>query len=426
MCWTIITRYKKLAERLSSHKGRGLDSVWIVNLKYGRLYKYIREDLYWYLKWIESQDEHDWLCIMHNRKASIWNITIDNAHPFKIKKFWLLQNWTCKEFMKTYKNIYKKETDSETLLTHIETKADTIKWWLNVLQSITDTLWIVILISIKEKRVLVYTDWLRESYIKIQNWYLKEFSNLQPDDSGWFKNKWYLIIDYEWKIIEKEFEDKLNTELFHVPVVVPDKRLYNDRSSYYDYRNTSEQIKAEQLALQSNTLTLFDTELLDSWLSNKALRLLINNRITTYEQLYELTNIDLAYMHWMTRELLTEIEEMFLLWWIWRAKDPEENEEEEGEEEEEKFINKNLVPLWKVWEQFFYSEEILEDDWLLYSDMLCYIYRSSDPLLKWYAYQHMWIPYEIAIKRVVWKAKYKKMKLLFKAARDRAFKDIIL
>jgi hypothetical protein len=29
--------------------------------------------------------------------------------------------------MKTYKNIYKKETDSETLLTHIETKADTIK-----------------------------------------------------------------------------------------------------------------------------------------------------------------------------------------------------------------------------------------------------------------------------------------------------------
>lgn len=435
MCWIAITRFKNLKKVLTNQETRWLDSMGLINLKYRTVNKSVKDDIEWYEKVLDSIKQKDWLCLFHHRKASIGKIVLENSHPFSTAKFTLMQNWTSRIFMREYWDKYKKDTDSETMLMYLDEKCNNLKECITELEKIDDKIWIIIMVDINKWEVLVYADWARENWIHIQNGLLKNYLNFEPDKLYWYKNIWSIIFDFNGKILHKEFEDPLNSIDFTTPI-----QTYNYVPSTESTRNSrgNRHTRTNQSSLPiregKDKKALTDCEIFNSGLSNDTLRVLVDWGIEEYDQLFESSEIDLICIDKMRTVNLNEIKELLSAWWMSLA--PIENEEEEKVkdefltelEQEEAYIReiertmaseskpKTYKYMPKEEDEYFYSEDILKDDWLLFSDILCYLLRSEHGTLKWYAYQTMGIPEHRAIKRVVWKSMYRKMKRMFKAA----------
>jgi len=422
-----------------------MDALWVINLTHEVLYKCVRDKLEEYHTEIDNLDDKNWLCIMHNRKASVWANSLDNGHPFRTNEFALFQNWTMRQFFTKYQNVYKKETDSETMLFYLQEKCKDLPAMVKELDDMNYTYWIIIIIDIIRQQVLIYSDWLRESYIKVQNWLLKEFSNYIPKKTYWFKNVWHMIIDYEWKILVNEFKKPLNTVHFYTYTYTEPTtyKHYNSNSNGY-HINTNWQ---STLPIANNPEL---SRLFQSWLTRHTVLILMDNWVTEFEEFFWQTEVDLCLMKWSTTKMVDEIIELLESWDmclpIWEEDSMVTYYREEMlaiEQEEDLVYAENILLIkeekknhdtflsnrkskWtsknhrntssnpnrikKKDNDYFYSEEILNDQALLTWDILCYILRTKNPTLKWYAYEHMWIPEIRSIKKVIWKALSRKMK----------------
>jgi len=217
MCGICISTKDKLRETLLNQTDRGLDSLWILNIK--KYHKIIKDNYKWYKKFIKKVIKDEGLTIMHHRKASIWDVNVKNAHPFKWNQFYLMQNWTIRKFYNKYSYLYKKETDSENLLSYIEENVSSLDKVPVLLKSLSSELHedmgIIILVDYKTKQILFYTDWSRESYIDIdeKNNKIRGIFNYKPWTAYWYENVGYIILDFEFNIIENTFTN-LNKEIY--------------------------------------------------------------------------------------------------------------------------------------------------------------------------------------------------------------------
>lgn len=213
MCWIIVAPKEKLEKILSSQSDRWLDSVWILNSS-DYYHKIVKKDLKWYTNYINSSlEEVDWLYILHHRKATIWTINLDNAHPFIWTKFALVQNWTAKDFHKAVWETYKQEVDSHNLLKYIEEKAETIfdipKVMETFKEEFKDDFWILI-ITDRNWYILFISDWERESDINIKDDKVISISNYRKWEKEWYKNTWYIVFEYNWTILAQNFKEWIN------------------------------------------------------------------------------------------------------------------------------------------------------------------------------------------------------------------------
>lgn len=209
MCGIAITKWINLKSILSEQKDRWLDWLWlIINWKVKKVqfntYKEYKTYLY------KNRDIDNNLCIMHHRKATVGKVSIDNAHPFIWKKFILAQNWTAIFFNSDYNNIYKQEVDTQNLLYYLEERCETLEGVLAELDYLSnkykyDDFWNLIIIS--KDKILFWSDWNRESFIKIKWNYIDMISNYEPWKKKWFKNKWYIIMNSKWEILTNWFYD---------------------------------------------------------------------------------------------------------------------------------------------------------------------------------------------------------------------------
>ena len=211
MCGIYIWPREGVRETLLNQIDRGLDWLWIVNKK--ATYKVLRDKYKGYKKYLKRQVKEEGLTIMHHRKASIWEVKIDNAHPFEGKKFILMHNWTAKKFFTKYGWVYKKETDSETLLQYIEHRVETIEEIPNLLENLCEelkeNLWNVIITDIQRNKILFYTDWARESFLHFDwdNYKLRGIYNYKPWTSFWFANEGSVILDFDFNILDFNFTE---------------------------------------------------------------------------------------------------------------------------------------------------------------------------------------------------------------------------
>ena len=228
MCWVAIIPKKKAYETLDNQRLRWLDSLWIIDFQSGKVHTSKKDTLLEYKEYIEwTLESNDELCFMHNRKASIGIVNLDNSHPFTWKKFLLAQNWTSKEFMTTYWTTYWKDTDSETLLMYLEDHANNLEECIEVLDEIDDLVWII-LIFFKWK-TLIYADSTRWSHIEIEDFKkdkenpdkvtgsrLIQFTNLKDKTNSEYRNWFYMIIDSITWNIEKEwnYDKQYNDQLY--------------------------------------------------------------------------------------------------------------------------------------------------------------------------------------------------------------------
>ena len=202
MCWIAIVPSNRIRQVVSNQRDRGLDSVWIITKK--RIKRLV---LNWYTNYkVHLKAISDSLCIVHHRKATIWNIKLENSHPFTWSMFSLVQNWTMSYFFSLYKDTYKKETDSETLLCYIEERVDNIFDIPKVLSELLDDIWNVIITD--WKYILFYSDWARESYIDVTDDRVNSITNYPHNQKIWYVNKWYMILNYNWEIFVDTFYDK--------------------------------------------------------------------------------------------------------------------------------------------------------------------------------------------------------------------------
>lgn len=235
MCGIAICKYSEARNAFNRQIDRGTDSLWIVT---NERIKRVTGDLKTYNEWFDECDaeiDSNELVLFHHRAASVGKVNIDNAHPFMGKKFILFQNWTSRKVFSQFKTDYNEEVDSKVILWIIEDFADTIEEVPNVIdllkEETNDTVGILIIQDFSGK-TLLYTDWARESDIKIKDWKLKSVYNYAPWKKSWYRNNWWLLFNQNnWKIIEKHFE-KMNTIPFAKPKVV---NPYEYSNYYYDY-----------------------------------------------------------------------------------------------------------------------------------------------------------------------------------------------
>lgn len=205
MCWIAIANWDRLKEILSEQKDRWLDSLWIFNN--GAIHKITASKFKDYKTFL-FKNNFKGLSILHHRKATIWDITLENAHPFKGKKFILMQNWTATSFHKAYKVKYWKEVDTHNLLCYIEENANTLEEVVVALTELWDMFqyddfWNIIVVEKTTHKVLFISDWTRESYIDYNKEKVNLITNYEPWKKRWYKNVWFIIFDMDW-IIEKD------------------------------------------------------------------------------------------------------------------------------------------------------------------------------------------------------------------------------
>lgn len=215
MCWIIISTKPSLSWILSHQKDRGLDSVWVLSSE--NMYKATKEGLDWYNNFIDRIEDDRKLYILHHRKATIWEINIDNAHPFIWAKYTLVQNWTVRLFNVSGKEDYGQDVDSHNLLHLIEDFSNTLEEVPKVMKQFKkvykDEFGIVILVD-KDWRILFISDGARESYIETFEWKVLSISNYETWTIYWYKNSWYILFEFDWTILSSKFETELNTTPF--------------------------------------------------------------------------------------------------------------------------------------------------------------------------------------------------------------------
>lgn len=233
MCWIWIAVWTRLGEILKSQKDRWYDSIWVTNWKH--ILKRVFKEFDDYLKLLDEADWSDKLFLMHHRKATIWDINLNNAHPFKGKYFTLMQNWTSRTFYIRYKMHYRKETDSENLLCYIERATKKIEDIPSILEKLSkkidDKFWNIIVTD--GKKILFYTDGARESYVNIKWEKVVEITNYK-NWLYWYNNNWFIIFDYSWNIFSMDMKD-INTKYFYQYYTTTQNTCWVNRSTIYPY-----------------------------------------------------------------------------------------------------------------------------------------------------------------------------------------------
>jgi len=182
---------------------------------YRALYKKLKN----YLSYIKNCIEEDSIYILHHRKASVGAICLDNVHPFEGESFILVQNWTIRNFYKAYKNIYWKETDTETLLSYLEEKASCLNDIPIILKELSETykedFWIIIIKSRIEDKILFYTDGSRESYIDINTTNNTINGIYNYNTHSGYENTGHIVLSYKGVILENTFKS-FNKKTFYL------------------------------------------------------------------------------------------------------------------------------------------------------------------------------------------------------------------
>jgi len=216
VCGIAIANWEELRKILWEQKDRGLDSVWIINN--WSIFRVTASTYRQYKKYLFKKSFKG-LTIMHNRKATIWDVNLKNAHPFQWKRFLLAQNGTCRYFHIAHKSTYNQEVDTYNLLLHLEDECNSLEECKIELDRLVnmymwDDFWNIIIVD--RDRILFYSDWFRESFININKEENKIISitNYEPWEKEWYKNVWYLIMDREWIILTNWFK-KINTHCYY-------------------------------------------------------------------------------------------------------------------------------------------------------------------------------------------------------------------
>ena len=213
MCGIFIWNSDLVMEVLLNQVDRGLEGMGIITSK--NTHRTLKKDYKEYKKFLENKFIPWELVVMHHRKASIWKICLDNTHPFQGTKFQLIHNGSTINFFRKYSDIYKKETDSENLLKYIEDKAENLREIPAILKELFSDLneehWIIIIVH--KNYILFYCDGSKESYIEIKNNRVLWIYNYKPNHLEGYSNKGYIILDFNYNIIENTFLE-INKEEF--------------------------------------------------------------------------------------------------------------------------------------------------------------------------------------------------------------------
>ena len=229
MCWIIITPNKdEIKNHLKYQEDRWLDSIWIINKE--NIHRAVKANIEWYNSYIDNIDNIDnSLYLIHHRKATVWDINLDNCHPFMGKNFILIQNGTVKDFHK--ETGFDMEVDSHNLLLYIEKHTKSIKNIPNVLKGFKEKYkedFGILILADYKWNIIFISDWWRESYIEIEDNKIQLIRNYKRLIKEWYKNIWYIIFDFQWNLIKQEFEKELNTEDFKKKIIY--NTQYNTRN----------------------------------------------------------------------------------------------------------------------------------------------------------------------------------------------------
>lgn len=108
-------------------------------------------------EWVQKNDLQ-WPFILHHRKASIGAIDLENAHPFKMKWFYLMQNGTSHEFAARAKiealfdDKFIGRSDTYALAKCVERHRE------NREEIVKRAGWVVVIVNPKDKHVEIYGD----------------------------------------------------------------------------------------------------------------------------------------------------------------------------------------------------------------------------------------------------------------------------
>lgn len=349
----------------------------------------MEKDLKWYQTKVDKIKNNEWMVLVHHRMASVWAVNLNNSHPFFHKWFALMQNWTSKTFFNKYKDTYKKETDSECLLHHIVKETNSLEEASILLEELNDTIWIIILMDINKWQVLIYLDGKRESYIDIKDWKLVEFTNYQPSCFTWYENKWYILIDFNMKILDLNFNKELNTQSF----IQPTYTTYSNATYQYDWYATPSKwysnVYDSWYDSRSNRNT--NGDLNDFWFYINTVSALIFNGIYTFDELMNCTKQDLQLMNWINQAQINDIERIFSTYKM------------------------ELVD--EFFDDPFYSEEVIDDPIMLFNDIYWYLLTQGWTISQ-YVYHNLGIGMSQSPKKVLWRTRWKNVKKQYKAAMD--------
>lgn len=259
MCWIIITPNKNdIKTHLDYQNDRWLDSIWIINKK--NIYKAVKANKEWYNHYIDNIDNINWLYLIHHRKASIWDINLNNTHPFLWKHFIIIQNGTMKKFHK--ESNFNKDVDSHNLLLYIEKNTKSIYNIPKVLkkfkENFKDDYWILVLADYKWNIIFI-SDWGRESYIKIEENKIALIRNYKEEKQEWYKNIWYIIFNFDWVIEKQKFELEINSKEFK------EKNKYWNYDLYNYWKYTLPLYKEKQNKIEEENTIIKTTQWAVEW-----------------------------------------------------------------------------------------------------------------------------------------------------------------
>jgi hypothetical protein len=237
MCWIALAPKSELIEILNNQKTRWLDSLWVIDFDTNIVAHAVKSSVLQYEPFIRKNIDTSLhtFAFMHHRKASIWDIHLENSHPFIWSKFILAQNWTSPDFYTTWKDVFHKETDSENLLAYLEQECNTLEECINVLDTIECSLWNIFIFH--KWRTLIYSDSTRETFVdtadyvfdpEVEWWesetiaFVSSITNYKPNTLLWYRNWFHIImnsvtwqIEHEWCYSEHYNQDIFNTTTVH-------------------------------------------------------------------------------------------------------------------------------------------------------------------------------------------------------------------
>lgn len=251
MCWIIFANTDKIIDIFTKQKDRGADSVGIVYSKEPNSATFYKlgpakdGDIVafeTYTSMVQARFnpwDIEWNVLFHHRKSSIGKNDLDNAHPHRGDKFYLMQNGTAKD-MRTWWDIElidRSKSDTFCLLQYLERHCDTLEDAAALLERVT---WSIgsIFVADDNGRILFFSDKTREAYINIENDKVVLISSKNPDDlSTEYWSKWHIIFDFEGNIISQELS-VTNEKKTKPPV-----QSYGSAGYYAPYDQTTRKYK---------------------------------------------------------------------------------------------------------------------------------------------------------------------------------------
>lgn len=218
MCGIFFGKKSKVYTVYDLQRERGTDGIGIISpfksQKICELITIRRDETY--KNFIDSFDvPKKSNVIMHHRKASMGTVKTENTHPFVSKRFFMVHNGTCKESfaIADFLNVGKKDTDSETILSVIESQAKDLKGVVPILDGFSRTekgIGTILLVEKRTNIILFYSDGERASFIKMKEWSANEkihsISNIDDDGEYDHKSIGHIFFKFDGTILEKDIQ----------------------------------------------------------------------------------------------------------------------------------------------------------------------------------------------------------------------------